>query len=205
MCLPRCIHAAHPCFELERPVVAGLLTRVRRTPDRLLHPFRRRKALDALRRRPRPRMLLVVCHGNICRSPFAAALLRRALGPRGVRVESAGFVGPDRAAPPNAVVVAARRGVDLSDHRSRLLTADVVGAADLLVVMEAQQGRAVCDRFGRWPRDVIVLGDLDPGPIETRTIQDPIEQGPDVFEASYARIERCVRQLASLIRSGGRD
>lgn len=130
---------------------------------------------------------------------MAAALLQRALGPAGIRVESAGFIGPNRPAPRDAVSAAARRGVDLSDHRSRLLTADVVNAADLLVVMEPEQQRAVCERFGRWPRDVIVLGDLDPAAIGARTIRDPIEQGPDVFEASYARIESCVRELASVL------
>ena len=57
-------------------MVAGLLTRVRHTPERLLHPLRRRRAAEALRRRPRPASVLVVCHGNICRSPFAAAALR---------------------------------------------------------------------------------------------------------------------------------
>ena len=168
-----------------------------RSPGNLLHPLRRRAAHAALQGRA-PRSIVVVCHGNICRSPLAAALLRRALEPAGVRVESAGFIGPNRAAPRDGVAAAARRGVDLSNHRSRLLTADLVCSADLFVVMEPQQQRAVCERFGRWPRDVVVLGDLDPAPLEDRTILDPIEQGPDAFEASYARIECCV---AALVRA----
>jgi protein-tyrosine phosphatase len=175
-------------------MVAQLL----RAPARLLHPLRRRAARAALRGRA-PRTIVVVCHGNICRSPLAAALLRRALGPTGIRVESAGFIGPNRPAPRDAVAAAARRGVDLSDHRSRLLTADLVSSADLLVVMGPEQQRAVCERFGRWPRDVIVLGDLDPAPIEARTIRDPIEQGPDVFEESYARIEICVAAFVRVL------
>ena len=175
-------------------MVAQLL----RAPARLLHPLRRRAARAALRGRA-PRTIVVVCHGNICRSPLAAALLRQALGPTGIRVESAGFIGPNRPAPRDAVAAAARRGVDLSDHRSRLLTPDLVRSADLLVVMEPEQQRAVCERFGRWPRDVIVLGDLDPAPLEARTIRDPIEQGPDVFEESYARIEICVAALVRVL------
>jgi protein-tyrosine-phosphatase len=132
---------------------------------------------------------------------MAAALLQQALHPAGVRVESAGFTMPNRAPPRDAVAAAARRGVDLSSHRSRLITADVVNAADLVVVMEPEQQRAVCERFGRRSRDVIVLGDLDPAPIQARTIRDPIEQGPDVFEASYTRIEDCVRELARALGS----
>jgi protein-tyrosine phosphatase len=182
-------------------VVADLLTRVRRTPERMFHPLRRRQVIGALRRRPRPARLLAVCHGNICRSPVAAALLGRELAPLAVEVHSAGFIGNNRPAPAEAIAAAARRGIDISAHRSRLLTADLVRAADLIVVMAPDQQRVVCERFGRWPRDVIVLGDLDPAPVEERTILDPVNQAGEVFDESYERIERCVRELASVIGS----
>jgi len=190
-----------------------LLLQVRRTPERLLHPLRRRKTLEGLRRRPRPHTLLVVCRGNICRSPFAAGLLRRALSRVGVRVDSAGFVRPNCPAPPEAVAAAARHGVDLADHRSRLIAPDLARAADLIVVMDPVQQRDLRERFGRPARDLIVLGDLDPMPPQgaggaggpggggLRTIRDPIGQGPDVFETSYARIERCIAGLVSVLLS----
>lgn len=183
--------------------MGGLLT----APGRLLHSLRRRAARQALKDRA-PRSILVVCHGNVCRSPFAAALLRQALGALGVRVESAGFVAPKRSAPPEAVAAAARRGVDLSDHRSRLLTPDLARWAELIVVMDPVQQREVRERFGRAWSDLVVLGDLDPAPLRggggARTIRDPIGQGREVFEASYARIERCVGELAKVLgRAGG--
>lgn len=164
----------------------------------MLHPLRRRAALRRLGR-ARPAALLVACHGNICRSPFAAGLLRRELREHGTRVESAGFVGPDRPPPAEALAAAARRGVDLSSHRSCLLVAPLVRPADRIVVMEPAQRRAVCDRFGRQARDVVVLGDLDPEPIETRGIRDPVNGPAEAFEECYARIERCVRELARAI------
>jgi len=178
-----------------------VLLRMFRTPERLLHSLRRRKTLEVLRGRARPDSVLVVCHGNICRSPFAAALLRQALRPL-VRVESAGFVRPNRAVPPEAIAAAGRRGVDLADHRSRLLTPELARAADLIVVMDPVQQRHVRERVGRAVRDVIVLGDLDPAPPEggrVRTIPDPIGQGSAVFETSYARIERCIAGLVSVL------
>ena len=174
-------------------MAAKLTTGLRRAPERVLHRWRRRRALAALRRRPRPARLLVICHGNICRSPFAAALLARALP--GVRVESAGFIGPGRAPPREAVAAAARYRVDLSAHRSQLVTADSTRAAELIVVMDAAQRREVCGRFGRAPGDVLVLGDLDPLPIDARAIRDPVNQPLVAFEESYARIERCVLEL----------
>ena len=180
-----------------------LLRRVRRTPERLLHPLRRRNAIEALRARPRPQTILVVCHGNICRSPFAAALLARELAAHDMTVQSAGFAGFNRPAPPAAIAAAQRHGLDLGDHRSRLVTADLVRSADLIVVMEAAQQRSICERFGRRPADVLILGDLDPAAVDTRTIYDPVNDGVEVFEQVYDRIARCVRELVAILTPAG--
>jgi len=177
--------------------VAELLRKLRRVPDRVLHPLRRQRARAVLRGRHRPASVLVICQGNLCRSPFAAGLARAAFVRNGVHVDSAGFMVPGRPAPPAAVAVAARYRVDLSTHRSELLTASRARAADLIVAMDPAQRREICDRFGRAERDVVLLGDLDPQPIHTRTIRDPVEQPLEVFEESYARIERCVRELVA--------
>lgn len=182
-------------------ILRDLLVRVRRTPERLLHPLRRKKAIEALRARRRPAKVLAVCHGNICRSPVAAALLARELEALGVEVQSAGFIGFNRPAPAEAVAAAERHAVNLADHRSRLLTNDLARGADLIVVMDAGQRRLVCERFGRFPRDIVLLGDLDPAPVEARTVRDPIDQSRDVFDKTYDRIARCVRELANALRS----
>lgn len=179
--------------------------RLRRVVERVLHPLYRWRARAALRRRAQMRSLLVVCHGNICRSPFGAALLARHLASAGVRVRSAGFVGPDRACPENALVAAARWGADLSEHRSTLLMPDLVRAADLILVMDPAQGRMICERFGRSPRAIVALGDLDPAPLQVRAVRDPVEQGTDAFLDSYSRIERCVAHLVrTLATEAGR-
>ncbi|TMJ06733.1 MAG: hypothetical protein E6H01_00595 [Bacillati bacterium ANGP1] len=177
----------------------ALASRLREVPTRVLHGLRRRAALAALRRRPRVTSLLVVCHGNLCRSPFAAALLRASLAVRGVRVDSAGLSGTGRRSSPEAVVAAARFGIDLSAHRSQPLTGDGARAVDLIIVMDSVQRREVCDRFGRSERDVLLLGDLDPEPREPRTIRDPVNQALTVFEETYARIARCARELERAI------
>jgi protein-tyrosine-phosphatase len=185
--------------------VSGLLSRISRVPDRLLHNGRRRAALAALAGAERaPASVLVICNGNIFRSPFAAAVLRRVLALRGlgrVRVESAGFAGPGRPTPADAVAAAARRGIDLSQHASQLVMADVVRAADLILVMDALQRRMICERFGRNSRGVLLLGDFDPLSVASRAIEDPVEQEPDVCARVYARIERCVEELAGALGS----
>ncbi len=176
--------------------------RVRALPERLLHHLRRRKALAQLRARGLPGSILVVCYGNICRSPYAEGMLLRMLaaaGAQGTRVASAGFIGANRPAPPEAIAVARVHGVDLSRHWSRLLGPQEIAAAELILVMDAAQQRTICANFGRWRADVVVLGDLDPEPINGRAIRDPVQQPASVFEESYARIDRCLMTLVSVM------
>ena len=179
--------------------LTSLLTHVRRAPDRLLQPLRRRNAIATLRARPRPTNVLVVCYGNICRSPVAGALLARELAPRGIAVQTAGFFGFNRPAPPEAVAAAKRHAVNLADHRSRLVTARMARASDLIVVMDPSQRRLLRERYGRSPDGVLVLGDLDPEPVETRTIRDPVNEKQEIFDQVYERIARCVRQLGAIL------
>src|SRR5256884_5706638 len=80
--------------------------------------------------------ILLVCTGNICRSPLAAALLERALNERGldaIAVSSAG-TGAWGGAPVSegAYLVGLERGVDLSGHRAELLTREMGDGADLI-------------------------------------------------------------------------
>lgn len=184
-----------------RPEVRALLRGPRDLPERLLHPLRRRRARHRLAAHP-ARSLLFVCLGNICRSPYAAAAFLRALPASqrdGFRVRSAGFIGPDRPSPPQAIAAAARAGLDLSAHRSVLLTPESVRDADLVVVMSADQCAALRARVGRVHPMLLVLGDLDPRPIARRTVHDPWGDTDDAFDASYARVERCTRELARIL------
>src|SRR5207245_2986704 len=99
-------------------------------PDRLLHASRRRAALVALAAHQPLRSVLVVCNGNIFRSPFAAAVLNRALERSGVAVDSGGFIGPGRPSAADAVVGAARRGIALRERRYEVLMPCPGRAAD---------------------------------------------------------------------------
>lgn len=94
--------------------------------------------------------VLVVCTGNIARSPFAEVMLQREakhrLGPDApVKVRSAGVnavVGGQ--ATEESGLEAERRGLDLSDHRGRLIDPDEISGADLIITMsERQRARVV--------------------------------------------------------------
>ena len=183
----------------------ALARTLRHLPDRVLHGRRRRHATETLARSSNIRSVLFICHGNICRSPYAAAAFRAMLPSslRGhVEIASAGFIGPDRPPPAESLLVAERRGIELTSHRSSLLSAEKVQRYDLLVVMEERQRRAIAATYPY--RALIVLGDLDPEPIDTRTIRDPYAQTEEVFEQSFTRIDRCLQLLVDTLYPLGR-
>jgi protein-tyrosine-phosphatase len=91
--------------------------------------------------------------------------------------------------------VAAEKGNDLTPHRSAVLTATDLPRSDLIVVMSGDQANDIRWRGAPGNVPVIVLGDLDPEPIDGRTIVDPWNCDESVFRTSYGRIERCARQL----------
>ncbi len=86
--------------------------------------------------------MLFVCTGNTCRSPMAQGILKKMLRDNqieGVKVASAGTYGLDCAcASPLALQVARAHGVNLSPHRSRELTKEMIKKADLILVMSQQ-------------------------------------------------------------------
>lgn len=171
--------------------------------ERLLHTRRRRRALRELAALPVPRSVLVVCLGNICRSPYAERRLTDELARAGldaVRVVSAGFILPGRRSPEAARRVAARRGLDLESHRSQVVTSAMVREADVTLLMAPPQLRRLRQVAGAEPDGPsIVLGDLDPAPIDRRTIVDPYDRSDDVFEAVYERIDRCCHSLVEVL------
>lgn len=94
--------------------------------------------------------ILVVCTGNICRSPTTASFLRRELGarlgPLAPEVRSAGTLGWDgNLPPPEAVAAGAELGIDLSSHRAAGLTERMVEEADLVLAMASEHRDAIVE------------------------------------------------------------
>ena len=91
--------------------------------------------------------ILIVCTGNICRSPMAQGFLRHLLGERGlgdVTVESAGVSAwADGEATPEAIEALRELGIDISDHRARRLRRSMIEAADLVIGMAIEHRDAV--------------------------------------------------------------
>ena len=170
----------------------------RNLPDRILHRRRHREVRERLSGGQRPRRILVVCHGNNCRSPYLQAVLQRALPD--LAVNSAGLFGSDRTVPEISVALSAKRGLDLSRYRSRPLTQSTVGSADLVIVMDSDQARQIGLLFPRNRVPIVVAGDLDPKFDSSRAITDPWNRSSDVFESSFNRLDRCAATLISILQ-----
>jgi protein-tyrosine phosphatase len=92
--------------------------------------------------------ILLVCTGNICRSPMAEGFLRAAfavrLGEVAPVVASAGTAGWDGSgATDEAVRSAHERGVDIEGHLARKLRGEMLEDADLIVCMAAEHRKAI--------------------------------------------------------------
>lgn len=86
--------------------------------------------------------ILVVCVGNICRSPMGEALLRAALPER--NVSSAGIAAlVGESADPLVLAVLPELHTTLNTHRARQLTSDLCRSADLILVMESGHKRVI--------------------------------------------------------------
>jgi protein-tyrosine-phosphatase len=92
-------------------------------------------------------LVLFVCTGNQIRSPLAAAIFKQHLIESGVkdsfRVESAGTWTLPGRSDPFAIQTGLRMGLDIENHRSRIIDKDVILAASIVIVMEQGQKEAL--------------------------------------------------------------
>jgi len=137
--------------------------------------------------------VLFLCLGNVCRSPYGARVLSSK--DLGIEVDSAGFIGPDRAPPDDALAVASARGVDHADHRSKVLTPELLAEADVVFLFDRYNVSRL-RRFKGTPPPVYWLGDFDPEWTGKRAIIDPWGKSPEEFDLTFARIERCIEEVA---------
>src|SRR5256886_14530299 len=142
------------------------------------------------------KQILLVCTGNICRSPLGAALLQRALaglGAEGIAVTSAGTGAWDGApVSEGAYLVGLERGLDLSGHRARLLTRELVEEADLILTM-ARHHRARVDELGGEGR-VFVLGEYAGRGADE--VSDPFGGDLEVYRDTCQELEALAAAVA---------
>ncbi|BBV75611.1 arsenate reductase/protein-tyrosine-phosphatase family protein [Raoultella ornithinolytica] len=129
--------------------------------------------------------ILIVCTGNICRSPIGERYLRNLLPDK--KIDSAGTGALiEHAADDSAIKVAKNHGLSLEGHHSRQFTSSLGRQYDLILAMEkshieqigniAPEARGKTMLFGHW--------------LEQRDIPDPYRKSDEAFLSVYKLIEQ---------------
>jgi protein-tyrosine phosphatase len=194
-----------------RRVVPGALLRERQIILRLGPKaggiYARLRLLDSLGVRlqtagtlgPQTRSVVFVCFGNIMRSPMAEVLLRAAAPAANLadlQVSSAGVHAiPGSAAHPWALAASAEMGVPLTEHRSRLLTPEMVAQADAIFAMDFQNMAELLALYPEAKSKVLMVTTFLEGAQRGREIADPYFGNLDTTRACYAMLQACMGAL----------
>lgn len=151
------------------------------------------------------RNILLVCSGNICRSPMAHGYLEKRLRDKGfsqVHVRSAGTLNMtgQRASEP-AVQVGNENGFDLTGHISAGLSWNALIWADLVLVMEHEHLRFLNRSFPESKTPAILLGDFGRKNTEPE-IDDPVGFGLEEYRTAFLLIRQAVDSLVDWLASG---
>ncbi|MCW6033868.1 protein tyrosine phosphatase [Pantoea sp. JK] len=138
--------------------------------------------------------VLVVCVGNICRSPTGERLFKRALP--NIRVASAGLSAlKGYPADQKAHDVAADHGVSLDGHQAQQLTASMCRDYDLILVMEKRHVEQV-NRIDPAARGkTMLLGHW----LNQQEIADPYKKSREAFEEVYGLLENATQKWVNVL------
>ena len=127
--------------------------------------------------------ILIVCLGNICRSPTAERIMQKKLpGQRRRRAGKKALEGKD--ADLQAIKTALKYGVIVAGHTARQLTAQMCEQADLILVMEPSQIDMVADIHPPARSKTMLFAQWLP----KKTVPDPYKQSSEMFEAVFEQL-----------------
>lgn len=143
--------------------------------------------------------VLVVCVGNICRSPMAEAMFRQRVHDTGIAISSAGTHAMlSSTMDPLARAVLQVNGVDAHKHRSRQIDRQMLYDADLILLMEHSQTQSVLKLAPEVRGKTFLIGKWQ----QALEIADPYRRPKLAFEQTYEQLSRCVDDWLPYLQSG---
>ena len=147
--------------------------------------------------------LLIVCLGNICRSPTAEGALRARIAASSlagkVTIDSAGTAGWHAGKPPDPRSIACARGhgVDISMLRARQLRRQDFLEFDWLLCADRENLRDVIDQAPETARDKVALLMEWAGIEGDGAIPDPYTGGPAEFEQAWRLVDSAAQAVVA--------
>ncbi len=136
--------------------------------------------------------VLVVCVGNICRSPAGERMLARACPD--LRVESAGIAAlAGHAADKTMSEVAKNHGLSLEGHIARQFTAEIAAGFDLILALEKGHIKVISEMAPAVSGKTMLLGQW----LTAQEIADPFRNSLEFYELVYAQVTDACAAWAS--------
>ncbi len=128
--------------------------------------------------------VMMVCVGNICRSPIAEVLLKHQQPQLNVYSSGLGaLVG--KPADPFSVELMAEKNIDLSNHCAQQINSVLVSASDLILTMEQKHIEAIRSQFPEARGKVFLIGKW----LDNQEIPDPYKKDKAAFASAASLIE----------------
>ena len=134
--------------------------------------------------------ILVVCTGNICRSPMCEYMLKQKLG-EDFQISSAGIgalVG--QTIDPTAGELLKEHGINNINHTARQINSDMLSKADLVIVMDTKHKRSLTKKYPTMLGKIQLLGKWS----NNQEVPDPYRQQRPAFEHVYKLINQYTEQ-----------
>ncbi|MDT8346741.1 MAG: low molecular weight protein-tyrosine-phosphatase [Flavobacteriaceae bacterium] len=148
--------------------------------------------------------ILVVCLGNICRSPLAHGLLEKKLDPEKFEIDSAGTGNYHVGSPPDhrSVKVADKNGLDISNQRARQFQQSDFDSFDLIYAMDESNYSDIL-QLARNEQDrskvKLILDEVYPN--EKLNVPDPYLGNESLFDEVYQMLDSVTEQLSQRLQA----